>query len=66
MIFVLPFGVPWVPLVSLGGPSSWVVVLGQVVLVPGIAPGAAPGALGFALGFVVTLQLVILSLWVLM
>ena len=70
------FGVPWVPLVSVGGPSFWVVVLGQVVLALGSALGSVPGAvpgvvLGLALGsaprapgLAVTLQLV--SLRVLM
>ena len=66
LISVPPFWVPRVPLVSLGGPSFWVAVLGQVVLAPGSVPGSVPGAvLGLAPGLaprapglVVTLQLV--------
>ena len=72
LIFLPPLWVPWVPLVSLGGLSCWVVVLGQVVLapgsapglVPGLAPGPAPGLAPGAPGLAVTIQLV--SLRVLM
>ena len=32
LVSVLPFWVPWVPLVSVGGPVFWVAVLGLVFL----------------------------------